>query len=158
MVKPTLICMCGLPRSGKSTITSKLSKQLGAPIVERDSIRIALHGERYNAFMEPLVKTLDLYMIKSLFIARHDVIICDETNYSRATRNHLRDQAWDTVWYPVPTDASTCISRAYATEQSDLVPVIVEMASRWEEFEPGDDMFVVATEQGTIVTRKFSGS
>ncbi len=155
MSKPTLIAMVGLPRSGKSTIVGRLSKKLGAPIIRRDAIRLALHGERWLAPMEPMIKVLDIYMIKSLFLAGHEIVICDETNYSLAARDHMRDDSWDTVWYPVPTDASTCIARAYATQQDDLVPVIVEMASRWEEFESGDEMLTDALADGTIVTQKF---
>lgn len=155
MSKPTLIAFVGLPRSGKSTLTSKLSRQLGAPIVRRDAIRLAVHGQRYEPAAEPLIKTLDIYMIRSLFLAGHEIVICDETNYSRAARNHLRDEAWETVWYRVPTDATVCIERAYATEQYDLAPVIAEMAARWENFEPKDIMFTDVTDLGTIVTQQF---
>jgi predicted kinase len=105
--------------------------------------------------MEPLVKTFDLYMIKSLFLAGHDVVICDETNYSRAARDHMRDESWETVWYPVPTDATVCIERAYATNQADLVDVIREMAERWQDFEAGDEMFVDVNSEGTIVTTRY---
>lgn len=155
MAKPTLIAMVGLPRSGKSTTVAPLSKKLGAPIVRRDAIRLAVHGQRYASEAEPFIKALDLYMIRSLFLAGHDVVICDETNYSRAARNHMRDENWDTVFYHVPTGASVCMERAVKTAQEDLIPVIDGMVARWEDFLPSDEMLVDVTDSGTIVTKKF---
>lgn len=135
MANKILIAMCGLPRSGKSTIVERISKQHSAPIVRRDAIRLAVHGQRYEPTAEPLIKVLDLYMVRSLFLAGHETVICDETNYSRAARNHMLDPQWKTVFYWVPTDKVTCIKRAYATDQPDLHPIIEEMASRWEPFD-----------------------
>ena len=141
-MKQTLIQMVGLPRSGKSTIVRTLSKDLGAPIVRRDAIRLALHGQRYAAPAEQFVKALSLYMIKSLFLAGHDTVICDETNFSKAARNYNRSPEWDSVFHWVPTSKEICKERAVATGQSDLQPVIEEMAQRWEDFEPTDQVII----------------
>jgi tRNA uridine 5-carbamoylmethylation protein Kti12 len=146
MNKPLLIAMMGLPRSGKSTIVAKLSKVLAAPIVRRDAIRLALHGERFLSEAEPMVKAMSVYMIRSLFIAGHEIVICDETNYSRAARDAVKDQDWNTVFYEVGTPSDVCKARAIATNQPDLVGVIEEMASRYEPLGPDekrvDDTFV----------------
>src|SRR5688572_15719048 len=75
--KPQLIAMMGLPRSGKSTIVKRLMTELGAPVVRRDAIRLALHGERFISESEPMVKAMSVYMIRSLFIAGHPTVICD---------------------------------------------------------------------------------
>lgn len=139
--KPILIAMMGLPRSGKSTIVAKLSKELGAPIVRRDAIRLALHGQRFKLEAEPMVKAMSLYMIRSLFMSGHEIVICDETNYSKAARNSLKDPAWEVVWYPVLTDKEVCKERAIATEQPDLIPVIEEMANRYQPLEPEDRVY-----------------
>jgi predicted kinase len=139
MTKPKLISMVGLPRSGKSTICKKLSKELGAPIVNRDAIRLALHGQRYQALAEPMIKAISLIMIRSLFGAGHQVVINDETNYSRASRDYSRDDAnWDTYFYWVKTSPEICKERAEATGQPDLFPVIDDMHKRWETFTPKD--------------------
>lgn len=130
--KPLLIAMMGLPRSGKSTIVWDLSTRLGAPIVRRDAIRLALHGQRFEIAAEPMVKAMSLYMIKSLFLSGHPVVICDETNYSRAARNSLKSDQWETQFYPVLTSPETCKDRAVATNQADLIPIIDEMYSRYE--------------------------
>ncbi len=132
-MKPILIAMKGLPRSGKSTIVTSLRRELGAPVVRRDAIRLALHGIRYKTEAEPMVKALSLYMIRSLFLAGHEFVICDETNYSRATRDALKDPSWDTVFYEVNTSPEVCKERAILTEQPDLIPVIDSM---WQRHEP----------------------
>lgn len=127
----TLIAMMGLPRSGKSTISKELAKSVGAPIVNRDAIRLAVHGQRYQPVAEPLIKTLDLYMIRSLFLAGHEVVICDETNYSEEARAHVSNGDWEVEWYPVLTHPDICKERALATDQSDLIPVIDDMYGRY---------------------------
>lgn len=133
--------MMGLPRSGKSTIVSMLQKQLGAPIVRRDAIRLAIHGQRYMSCAEPLVKTFSLYMIKALVLAGHNLIICDETNYSKLARKGLQSPEWDIVYYPVLTKAEVCKDRAVATGQADLIPVIDEMQARYEPLGSDDKLF-----------------
>jgi predicted kinase len=157
MSKPTLIAMVGLPRSGKSTIVEDLRVKLGAPIVRRDAIRLAVHGQRYEAAAEPLIKTIDLYMVRALFLAGHPVVICDETNFSRSARNHMRDARWDTVFHFVGTSWQVCCERAILTNQPDLIPVIQEMNARWEDFESTDRVLVDVTENGVIVDKLYDG-
>ena len=138
MSKPVLIAMMGLPRSGKSTISRRLSKDLGAPIVNRDSIRLALHGQRYQIEAEPMVKAMSLYMIKALFGVGHEVVICDETNYSKAAREALKSDKWETRFFPVLTNPDICKDRAVDTGQSDLIKIISEMELRYEPLGPED--------------------
>lgn len=130
--KPLLIAMMGLPRSGKSTLSRHLSEEFGAPIVNRDAIRLALHGQRYQFEAEPMVKAISLYMLRSLFIVGHQVVICDETNYSKAVRDALMDERWETQFYPVKTSPEICKKRAVLTGQEDLIPVIDSMVARFE--------------------------
>lgn len=133
-----LIAMMGLPRSGKSTIARELSKSLGrAPIVNADAIRLALHGQRYQALAEPMVRALKLLMIRSLFLGGNDVVICDETHYSRAARDYVKSTEWGTYFYFINTPPSVCIQRAIDTGQPDLVQVIEGMVARYEPL--GDD-------------------
>lgn len=132
-----LICMVGLPRSGKTTIVSQLMKKHSAPVVRRDDIRLALHGMRYEHRAEPFVKAISDVMIRSLFLSGHEVVICDETNYSRAARDFHKSKEWRTVFYELTTSPDICKQRAIATSQEDLIRVIDEM---WKRREPlGDD-------------------
>lgn len=132
MNKPLLIAMVGLPRSGKSTIVKELMKKHTAPVVRRDDIRLALHGQRYISSAEPFIKAISDVMIRSLFLSGHEVVICDETNYSRAARDYHRSPAWKTVFYLVDTSPDICKQRALDTNQPDLLPVIDEMYKRYE--------------------------
>ncbi len=132
MSKPLLISMVGLPRSGKSTIVGQLAEVWRAPIVRRDDIRLALHGQRFIMLAEPFVKAISLVMIRSLFLSGHKTVICDETNYSRAARDYIKSDEWNTIFHVVPTSAEVCIQRAVRTAQPDLIPVIEEMAGRYE--------------------------
>lgn len=156
--KPVLIAMMGLPRSGKSTISRELSKKIGAPIVSRDALRLAVHGQRYEPSAEPLIKVLDIYMIRALFGAGHEVVICDETNFSMEAREHLLASQWDTIWKPVLTDVDTCIQRAYDTGQNDLVPVIHEMNQRYVPLPSSWPVLTDITPTGTIVTQTYGST
>lgn len=78
-----LICTVGLPRSGKSTTAMALGISLHAPVVERDAIRLALHGQPYIAVAEPMVKVLDDLFIRTLFHTGYTTVIVDETNFSK---------------------------------------------------------------------------
>lgn len=139
-MKPLLVCMMGLPRSGKSTLIAGLMDTLHAPVVERDTIRLALHGQVYAIEAEPMVRAISLVMIRSLFLSGHKVVVCDETHYSRAARDFNKSRDWNTAFYEVKTSPEVCKERAYATEQSYLVPVINEMFSRYEPL--GEDEIV----------------
>src|SRR5581483_5422609 len=108
--------MVGLPRSGKSTIVRGLSKLHNAPIVRRDDIRLALHGQRYQALAEPFVKAISWVMIRALFLSGHNIVIFDETNFSRAARDAIKTNQWRTVFYEVDTPPEVCKQRALLTE------------------------------------------
>jgi len=105
-----------------------------------------------------MVKAMSLYMIRSLFLANHDVVLCDETNFSIAARAALRDDNWETVFYPVLTNRDTCIERAIATQQPDLAPVIDEMWKRYEPLGYSDQVVFDITSTGVVVTGKVGNS
>jgi len=122
-----VICMMGLPRSGKSTVSRVLSMQFAAPVVNRDSIRLALHGERFLKPAEPMVRVLARIMVEALFNAGHGTVIVDETNLKRATRDFWRDGPWATEFLQVQTSKELCIARAQATDDEAIMPVIQAM-------------------------------
>ena len=124
-----VICMMGLPRSGKSTVAHELWEELGAPIVNRDSIRLALHGQRYQKEAEAMVKVVAQIMVRALFHAGHKTVIVDETNLKRATRDFWRDGEWKTEFLHVKTSKELCYMRAGAAKDADIMPVIEGMAS-----------------------------
>lgn len=127
--KPTLTVMVGLPRSGKST----LAKASGHPMVNPDSIRLALHGQAFNPAAEPMVWTIATYLVKALFLAGHTHVVLDATNVTRRRRQQWRSAEWDTVYFVMATPVSVCKARARANGQMDLLPVIDRMS---RDFEP----------------------
>lgn len=136
MIKPTLLSLHGLPRSGKSTLCAKLREYYGAPVVNADAVRLALHGQRFAALAEPMVFAIRQIMVRALFGAGHPLVIYDETNYSRAAREKMQSSEWDCYYIDVPTSPDICKERAIATGHLDLLPVIDRM---WNRHDPLED-------------------
>jgi len=83
------------------------------------------------------VKAISNVMVEALFLYDVPMVIIDETCYSRAARNALKSDRWDTLFFEVPTLPGVCKERAIATDQAYLLPVIDEM---WARREPlGED-------------------
>lgn len=137
-LRPRLTVMVGLPRSGKST----LARASGLPIVNPDSIRLALHGQAFNPAAEPMVWTLARYMVEALFYAGHQHVVLDATNVTRRRRAAWRSPDWVTEFAEVMTSKRVCAQRASDNGQVDLIAVIDRMA---RDFEP------VAPEEGDIL-------
>lgn len=128
----TLVLMVGLPRSGKSTVCRKM----GIPIVNPDSIRLALHGQRFLPEAEPMVWTLAKYMVAALFEAGHDAVVLDATNTTVKRREEWVDKRWVRNFALIGTSKEECIARANANEDAYIIPIIEKMA---EQFEPYTD-------------------
>lgn len=125
---PTLILTIGLPRSGKST----WARSTGHPVVNPDSVRLALYGERYKSEAEPMVWTITRYMITALFIAGNQTIVLDATNTTRARRDEWQGGPWKLVYKHFATSLDVCLGRAVTDGREDLIPVIERM-NRWYE-------------------------
>ena len=126
-----LILMMGLPYSGKTTEARKLN----APIVSPDAIRLALHGERYLGRAEFMVWPLAVLMVRALFEAGHERVVVDATHVSRKRRDFWREQGdadWTIHIREIPTLAETCVSRAVAVGDHEIVPVIYRMSEEYE--------------------------
>lgn len=130
----TLIVLCGLPRSGKSTY----ARSLGHPIVNPDSIRLALHGHRYVHEAERFVWAITDTMVRALFLAGHTHVVLDATNTTKKGRQNWLNQSWRTIFHLVGTRKEVCLERAAAQNDSEIVPVIERMATQWEEVSPDE--------------------
>lgn len=128
IVMKTLILTVGLPRSGKST----WAKKQNVPIVNPDSIRYALHGERFLSDAEPMVWVIAKYMVKSLFLAGHDVVILDATNTTKARRDEWKSKSWVREFMVVGTTKEVCIERANSENDAYIIPIIEKMAAQFE--------------------------
>lgn len=129
----TLIMTVGLPRSGKSTFAAD---NRNIPCVNADSIRLALHGQPFIGLAEPFVWAIAKTMVRSLFIAGHDVVILDATNITRKRRDEWKSSAWLRFFIELVRSEDDCIQQAYEDgygEQHGLIDAIRRMA---EEYEP----------------------
>ena len=129
MKEPLLICMVGLPQSGKST----WARSQGLPIVNPDAIRLALHGEAYIPQAEPMVWVLAKYMVTALFLAGHGAVILDATNTTRKRRDDWISDNWETVFKLIDESAGVCIQRAEQSGNVALVTVIEKMKEHFEK-------------------------
>ena len=138
-VKNTLILMVGLPRSGKST----WAKSQNFPIVNLDSIRLAVHGQRFWGPAEPIVSAHAQVMVSSLFLAGNETVILDATNVSRHRRTHWycrkdTPAQWLTVAKHIDTSYDECRARAIAEEDQDILPVIARMGDAFDYYPASD--------------------
>lgn len=120
----TLILTIGLPKSGKST----WAKKQNFPIVNKDAIRLALHGQRFLKEAETFVDTLSTYMVKSLFLAGHKTVIVDECHNTEKRRVRWKDTNWIVKFQIFSASKDECIRRAEAENDSVIIPVIERMA------------------------------
>lgn len=123
-----LILTVGLPRSGKST----WAKQQGCPIVNPDSIRYALHGQRFQSLAEPFVWACATLMVRALFLAGHEKVIVDATNNTRKRRDFWRSSDWEVKCKIIDTSREICIQRAMEKKDIEILPIIERMAMEKE--------------------------
>jgi len=119
----TLVLTVGLPRSGKS----EWAKRQGCPVVNPDSIRLALHGRNFIEEAEPMIWVMAKYMVKALFYAGHSTIILDATNITKERRDFWEGEFWDTHHQYINTPKYICIERAIKTNKEYLIPIIERM-------------------------------
>jgi predicted kinase len=123
--KKTLILTVGLPRSGKST----WAREQGLPVVNPDSIRLALHGEAYLERAEPMVWVIAKIMVTALFEAGHAEVILDATSVTQERRDFWKNNLWSIQYEIFDTSVEECIRRAKISEKLYLIPVIERMAA-----------------------------
>jgi predicted kinase len=122
---PVLHMTVGLPKSGKSTWART---QHGVPIVNPDSIRLAIHGMRFVPVAEPLVWAIAKIMVAALFLAGHSRVILDACSQTPERRAEWKDARWLRAYVPIETSAELCLDRARSEGDYDIVPVIERMA------------------------------
>lgn len=139
-----LIVTVGLPRSGKST----WAKSTGFPVVNPDSIRLAIHGQRFYPPAEKLVWSTAFLMVRSLFHAGHQTIVFDATSLTKRARNeivneskHFLEDHIDIHYKYFGTSVEVCKQRALKT-YPDLVDVIEKMSKNYEPLEYYEELYV----------------
>ncbi len=125
----TLVCMVGLPYSGKSHKAKQLSFGEGWPVVCPDSIRVALHGRKFIPEAEPYVWAIAKTMIRALFLSGHNAVILDATNTTKKRRDEWISKDWSTHFSYVGTPKDVCIKRATEMGDAHILPIIESMAN-----------------------------
>jgi predicted kinase len=121
-----LVAMVGLPYSGKSF----KAKQLAAPIVCPDTIRVALHGKKFVPAAEPYVWAIAKTMVKALFLAGHDCVVLDATNTTVDRRAEWLSKDWETDFCCIKTPVAMCITRAVEAGDDVMVDIIESMGEK----------------------------
>lgn len=142
MSENVLILTVGLPRSGKTTWALDHSRRCGVPVVNPDSIRLALHGQAYVPEAEPFVWAIAKTMVRALFLAGHPTVIVDATNGTRKRRDDWKSSKWATQFKVFSTDKDECIRRADATNRADLIPVIERMDAECQPLEADESPYL----------------
>ena len=132
MSKPILIVMVGLSNSGKSTWTHSLSEEFSIPIVEPDSIRMAIHGQEYLPSAEPYIWLTAHTMVDSLFLTGYTAVILDSTQTQGRFRREWMSKKWNTVFIHASTPMEVCLERAEKDGRLHLLPVIRNMAKGFQ--------------------------
>lgn len=151
-----LVLTVGLPRAGKST----WAMRTGYPVVNPDSIRLALHGHPFCESAERMVWATAHLMVEALFKAGHCIVILDATNLTKFRRAEWRSKEWTTRCMVFETDVETCRARALRTGQDYLLSVIDRMALtiEWPEQEERFEILVSRDELSLLCdTRDESG-
>lgn len=141
MIDPntTLFVTIGLPRSGKST----WAKTMGVPIVNPDSIRLAMHGQAFYGDAEPLVWAHAQLMVRSLFNAGHESVIVDATNTTERRRAMWRMMHPNITWVVFIASFEVCHQRAVDGGNPDLPDVVARMHKAMEPLEMNDSIIFI---------------
>jgi len=129
-----LVLTVGPPRAGKTT----WSQAQGVPIVNPDSVRLAVHGRAFFPPAEPMVWAVVRIMVRSLFAAGHPTVILDATNVTRKRREEWLSTEWETHYRVFKPPVETLRERAETTGREDLLPVIDRMIGQWEDLDESE--------------------
>lgn len=116
VLKGRLILTVGLPRSGKSTWSRQWSLQAGVSVVNRDAIRLALHGRAFIKEAEPMVASISDVMVRSHFIYRPgSTLVLDECHITDKIRSRYENQGLEIRYAVFETPLEVCLARAELT-------------------------------------------
>ena len=97
--KNFLICLTGLPASGKTTFANKLKEilekrftKLTVSIIDPDIIRHTMAPNKFNYTLEPIVRERNLTEITKE-LSKGNIVISDDLNYYSSMRHDLKNLA-----------------------------------------------------------------
>jgi len=142
---PKMVIMCGLPKSGKSTIVDRELREY--QVICGDDIRLAL-GVEFDPRLEEFVWGTFNTMVRASLIRGLDVVL-DGTHTTRFRRERVinlgKEYGADITIIHVKTPYETCIKRAI---ESDFPLAVMERMRANLELEPPSE------EEGVEVVEK----
>lgn len=125
--------LCGLPRSGKSTLAKEIQKEEGAVIVNRDSFRFALQDSRFIDKTEPWVGLITLTAFEALSMTNDNLII-DECNINKKSRKSWVDALRKRpdiikIWY-LNNSLDSCLKRTLGDDINPTDHVMYNVINR----------------------------
>lgn len=154
-----IIGMVGLPRCGKSTLAKKLVNLCKFVVINRDSVRYKVYGQRYFKGGEDFVRGTTSAMV-SILSDQSVHMILDETNITEHKREEWykisRDEIYWIFFYPTTDLINACHDRADRMGQKDLHGVIDSMLGNLEH--PIDNVLAVVDQNGEISKVTYLGS
>ena len=146
MLKPNfLICLVGLPASGKTTFAKKFKKFLEqnrdypkVKIVDPDIIRNALTPDQFDHQQEQLVRKYNLEEVKK-GLKKGYVVISDDLNYYSSMRHDLKliTEEFDLSFFIIHISTPLEICLKWNEKRGNLLPesVIKKIARKFDTFD-----------------------
>ncbi len=146
MLKPNfLICLVGLPASGKTTFAKKLKKFLEqnreypkVKIIDPDIIRNALTPDQFDYQQEQLVRKYNLDEVKK-GLKEGYIVISDDLNYYSSMRHDLKliSEEYDLSFFIIHISTPLEICLKWNEKRGGLLPesVIKSIARKFDIFD-----------------------
>ena len=132
MSESKLLVLISRPRAGKSTFANRwVREDIMRVVVNADSLRLALTGQRYNYLAESVVFSMKYVFIRALLKQGYEVLV-DGTNSSDISIQRILEIDPNAEFLIVDTPEEVCIQRAKDTNQEDLIPVIKSIGKNVE--------------------------
>ena len=132
MHESRLIVLQGNTRSGKSTYANRWAREdIMRVVINSDSLRLALTGQRYNYLAESVVFSMKYVFIRALLKQGYTCLV-DGTNSSDISIQRILEIDPKAEFVLIDTPTEVCIKRAIDTHQEDLIPVIERIGKNIE--------------------------
>jgi len=119
--------LIGLPRAGKSTFAKRWMEEyyrteygMHRVVLNRDNLRLAIHGQRFKEEAENFVHAVTMAMLKALLMQDMHVLV-DECNTTKDSIKGILKLDANAEFIYLDTPIEVCKQRAYASNQPDLV-------------------------------------
>lgn len=149
-----LICMQGLPASGKSTRACELLVEYGNAVrINRDLLRTMLHNNVWSGKKEDITFA-SARTLAAMLLAQNLVVVIDDTNLNPRVMDSWKSLAAECSAsfqiLAMDTSMDECVCRDLCRENSVGSDVIIGMALQYGRYPIPEAGFVICDLDGTI--------